>query len=331
MLEIAKRSDADRSALFTTTAVKVGMNEAIVEKDFWVSWMLEILFHHCDYSDQLSFKGGTSLSKGYGIIERFSEDIDLILDWRILGYELNEPWESRSNSAQDRFNDKANEKTIVFLEEILMPHLVQVVQEQGIEKYKFYIDKSDRQTIRFVYPQIFVDEALVQEIRLEIGSLAAWTPLTERSITPFVAEQFPQVFSKSNTVVRTVQAKRTFWEKATILHSEAHRIGSKIPQRYSRHYYDLYLLYNSQIKEEAFKDFDLLVKVAAFKQKFYRSNRAKYDEANKEGLKLLPPQESMDDLLQDYESMQSMIFGTVIPFEDIVQGLEKMLEEIKYL
>lgn len=227
MLEIAKRSDKDRSDLFTATAVKVGMNEAIVEKDFWVCWMLEILFHHCDYSNQLSFKGGTSLSKGYGVIERFSEDIDLILDWRILGYKLNEPWESRSNSAQDRFNEEANDKTIAFLEEKLIPHLSRVVQEQGIEKYKFFIDESDRQTIRFVYPQIFADEALVQEIRLEIGSLAAWTPLTERSITPFVAEHFPQVFSKSKTIVRTVQAKRTFWEKATILHSEAHRIGSR--------------------------------------------------------------------------------------------------------
>lgn len=93
----------------------------------------------------------------------------------------------------------------------------------------------------------------------------------------------------------------------------------------------MYLLYNSQIREEAFNDFDLLEKVAAFKQKFYRSNRAKYDEANKEGLKLLPPQECMDDLLQDYASMQSMIFGTTIPFEEILKGLEQMLDEIRAL
>lgn len=331
MLKIALLSDKDRSDLITATAAKVGMNEAIVEKDFWVSWMLEILFHHCDYSNQLSFKGGTSLSKGYGIIKRFSEDIDLILDWRALGYKLNEPWEERSNTAQEKFNKDANKKTMIFLKDVLMPHLVALVHEQGVEKCRFYIDESDKQTIRFVYPQIFVDEALVQEIRLEIGSLAAWTPLTERAITPFVAEYFPQVFSKSRTIVRTVQAKRTFWEKATILHSEAHRNGSKIPQRYSRHYYDLYLLYKSEIKDEAFNDFELLEKVATFKQKFYRSNRAKYSEANKKGLKLLPPKESMADLFKDYASMQSMIFGPAIPFEDILQGLENMLEEINSL
>lgn len=175
---------------------------------------------------------------------------------------------------------------------------------------------------------MFTDEALVQEIRLEIGSLAAWTPLTNRVITPFVAEQFPQVFGKSNTEIRTVKAKRTFWEKATILHREAHRNGTRIPQRYSRHYYDLYLLYNSHIKEEAFSDFELLEKVAAFKQKFYRSNRAHYDEANKECLKLLPPQNSMDDLIDDYNSMQSMIYGIEISFDEILEGLERMLEEI---
>jgi len=83
MLDLAKRSDEDRAAIFTSTALKIGINEAIVEKDFWVCWTLEMLFHHCDYSNYLSFKGRTSLSKAYGIIKRFSEDIDLILDWKV--------------------------------------------------------------------------------------------------------------------------------------------------------------------------------------------------------------------------------------------------------
>lgn len=329
MLELAKRSDSDRNDIFISTAVKIGLNNAIVEKDFWVCWMLELLFHHCDYSNNLSFKGGTSLSKGYGLIERFSEDIDLILDWRILEYGLNEPWIKRSNSAQDKFNKMANEKTEIFLETKFMPHLKKIVSIQGIKNYKLYIEDSDKQTIRFVYPQLFSDESLVQEIRLEIGSLAAWTPLTSRYISPFVSEKFPNIFSKPNTLVRTVDAKRTFWEKATILHAEAHRTGTKIPQRYSRHYYDLFMLYNSHIKNEAFADFELLQKVAIFKQKFYHSNRSKYNEANREGLKLLPHEEKINDLIKDYKSMQSMIFGKKISFEEILDGLEKMMIEIK--
>lgn len=329
MLNLAKRSNQDRAAIFTSTALKIGMNEAIVEKDFWVCWMLEILFHHSEYADFLSFKGGTSLSKGYGIIERFSEDIDLILDWRVLGYGIKEPWQSRSISAQLRFNDEMNNKTAEFLSDALMPHLYSVVKEQGIEGGSFYIDKKDQLTIRFVYPQLYSDEALTQEIRLEIGCLAAWTPLTSRNITPFVAEQFPHLFEKEITKIRTVEAKRTFWEKATILHSEAHRSGTKIPQRYSRHYYDLYMLYKSPIKKEAFEDFELLKKVAVFKQKFYRSNRARYDQANKDELQLIPPIGSITQLQNDYNSMQSMIFGIPIPFEVILNGLSEMLKEIK--
>jgi len=329
MLELAQRSNEDRSAIFTATALKVGMNEAIVEKDFWVCWMLELLFHHSTYSNQLSFKGGTSLSKGYGIIERFSEDIDLILDWRILGYSQNEPWHERSNSAQDRFNLEANSRTEEFLAEKMMPHLDELAQVNGITDYQFYIDVSDKQTIRFIYPQLFTDEALVQEIRLEIGSLAAWTPLTNRVITPFVAEEFPHVFQKRSTNIRTVDAKRTFWEKATILHSESHRVDTRIPQRYSRHYYDLYLLSKSHVKNDALDDIELLEKVAAFKSKFYRSNRSRYDLATKEDLKLLPPHSSFLDLHTDFKSMQSMIFGRKIDFDEILAGLEQLLEEIR--
>lgn len=331
MLNLAKRPNEDRAAIFTSTALKIGMNEAIVEKDFWVCWMLEILFHHCEYANRLSFKGGTSLSKGYGIIERFSEDIDLILDWRVLGYEIDEPWQERSVSAQVRFNDEINSKTADFLREILMPYLQNVIIEQGIDGSKFYIEATDLQTIRFIYPQLYTDKALLQEIRLEIGSLAAWTPLTTRKVTPFVSEQFPDLFDKANTNIRTVEAKRTFWEKATILHSEAYRIGTKIPQRYSRHYYDLYMLYKSHVKAEAFGDFELLDKVAIFKQKFYRSNRSRYDEANKDGLLLIPSKESIIDLQKDYRSMQSMIFGESISFETILNGLSEMLEEIKLI
>lgn len=329
MLELAKRSNEDRRAIFAATTLRVGMNEAIIEKDFWVCWMLDILFHKSDYSESLSFKGGTSLSKGYNIIKRFSEDIDLILDWRILGYKLDEPWIERSNTAQVKFNKAINLKTAIFLRDELMPHLYKLSKMNGIKDYQFYIDENDKQTIRFVYPQIFKDSALVQEIRLEIGSLAAWTPLTDKTITPYVAENFPDVFSKKSTLVRTVEAKRTFWEKATILHSEAFRRNKSIPERYSRHYYDLYLLYNSSIKDEAFKDLDLLENVAKFKQKFYKSNRAQYELANREHLELLPPEESLKDLYSDYDNMKSMIFGEYIVFDEILNGLSNMVDEIR--
>ena len=92
MRRIAKINEDDRKALFHNTAAKMGMTDAIIEKDFWVCYMLDYLFHRCAWKDNFAFKGGTSLSKAYGLIQRFSEDIDLILDWRVLGYGYNEPF-----------------------------------------------------------------------------------------------------------------------------------------------------------------------------------------------------------------------------------------------
>ena len=109
MNNIARINSNDRKALFQNTAAKMGLTEAIVEKDYWVCFMLDYLFHRCKWKDSIAFKGGTSLSKAYGLIERFSEDIDLILDWRVLGYEKDEPWENRSNTKQDLFNKEASE------------------------------------------------------------------------------------------------------------------------------------------------------------------------------------------------------------------------------
>ena len=115
MYNIAKASEQDRRVLFRNTAQQTGLHEAIIEKDFWVCLTLDHLFHHSPWKAAFTFKGGTSLSKCYGLIQRFSEDIDLILDWRVLGYGLHEPWAPRSNTKQDQFNKEANERAEQFL------------------------------------------------------------------------------------------------------------------------------------------------------------------------------------------------------------------------
>ena len=100
MRNIARLPENDRRELFRNTADKMGLNDAIVEKDFWVCFTLDYLFHRCPWRNSITFKGGTSLSKAFNLISRFSEDIDLILDWRVLGYGKDEPWEKRSNTKQ---------------------------------------------------------------------------------------------------------------------------------------------------------------------------------------------------------------------------------------
>ena len=121
MRNIARLSDNDRRELFRNTADKMGLNDAIVEKDFWVCFTLDYLFHRSPWKESITFKGGTSLSKAFHLISRFSEDIDLILDWRVLGYGKDEPWEKRSNTKQDAFNKEANARAEVFLAETFCP------------------------------------------------------------------------------------------------------------------------------------------------------------------------------------------------------------------
>ena len=115
MRNIAKLPDNDRLELFRNTADKMGMNDAIVEKDFWVCFTLDYLFHRSPWKEAITFKGGTSLSKAFHLISRFSEDIDLILDWRVLGYGKDEPWKKRSNTKQDAFNKEANARADIGL------------------------------------------------------------------------------------------------------------------------------------------------------------------------------------------------------------------------
>ena len=117
MKHISRIPVSEREILFRNTAEKCGMSPGIVEKDFWVCWTLDYLFHDCPWAEHLAFKGGTSLSKCFGLIQRFSEDIDLILDWRLLGYEKDEPWAERSKTRQDKFNKEANSRTEEFLRE----------------------------------------------------------------------------------------------------------------------------------------------------------------------------------------------------------------------
>ena len=329
MRNIATIKENDRKALFQNTAAKMGLTNAIIEKDFWVCFMLDYLFHRCKWKESIAFKGGTSLSKSYGLIERFSEDIDLILDWRVIGYGINEPWEVRSNTKQDDFCKEANTRTKEFLKNTFVPTIIEDLQKELNTSVNCYIDKDDPQTVVFEYNRSFEDSSILPIIRLEIGALAAWTPAEPRIITPYAAVQYPKVFTQPETEILTVLPKRTFWEKITILHREAFRPENKsFPARYSRHYYDLYCMIHSTVKDEALADIELLDKVAEFKDKFYRCAWARYDEAKVGTIRLIPPERNLQVLKDDYSHMQNMIFGDKPDFEIILKGIEQLENEI---
>lgn len=331
MQRIATISVSDRADLFRNTARKMSLHEAIVEKDFWVCWTLDYLFHQCQWKSSFAFKGGTSLSKSYHLIQRFSEDIDLIMDWRLLDYEYDTPWETRSNTKQDSFNKEANDRAERFLAKTFLPILQQDLSKLLQTKANLYIDQTDKQTIRFVYPQTFADTSILQEIRLEIGALAAWTPAREVTIKPYAVEHYAKLFQKPETSILTVMAERTFWEKVTILHREANRKRSPLPARYSRHYYDLYCMNNSPVKLSAFSNMPLLDRVVQFKAKFYRCPWAKYEDAKIGTMKLMPSLEYIEDLRTDYHHMKNMIYGDKPEFDEILAGIESLEREINLL
>jgi hypothetical protein len=332
MRNIARLSDNDRRELFRNTADKMGLNDAIVEKDFWVCFTLDYLFHRSPWKESITFKGGTSLSKAFHLISRFSEDIDLILDWRVLGYGKDEPWEKRSNTKQDAFNKEANVRAEVFLSETFCPAVkAGLSQEIGCEA-NVYIDEKDKQTVIFAYPHLFMNTATLQVIRLEIGALAAWTPAKTALIEPYAAKYYPKIFEQKETAILTVAPERTFWEKATILHHEANRPEHlEMPQRYSRHYYDLYRMAATPVKEAAFSRLDLLKKVVDFKMKFYPRAWAKYPEAVPGTLKLLPPEYRFAALETDYNSMQDMLYGDIPTFETVIAAVQELEKEINTL
>ena len=324
MDKIAILSNEERKELFAETAGQMGVHPSIIEKDFWVVWLLDKIFSDRTLKNILMFKGGTSLSKVYNLIGRFSEDIDLILDWREVTDE--DPQRDRgSKNKQVKFNEKINKEALQYIEESLLPVLSKLVYPIC----QCEIDYSNPYNIIVTYPRTFDNTYLRSEVLLEIGPLASWQPSNQFEIESYAAQYFPKIFQRAKCKVNAIEAKRTFWEKATILHQEANRDESKyMPERYSRHYYDLACMAKSSVKTEALSDLQLLEQVVDFKRKFYPASWAKFEEAKPGSLKLVPPDYRIKELEVDYRAMEQMIFDKELSFEEILEILQELENEI---
>lgn len=326
MKAVAQLSEQERKELFSETATNMGVTAAAAEKDFWICWVLLHLFEDEVLKQHLRFKGGTSLSKCYNAIERFSEDIDLILDWTQLTKE--NPEEERSKTKQNQLNQSINQQAQTYIADTLLPRLIELMGDTC----ELLIDPSDPHTVNITYPKAFSSEYLRPQVRLEIGPLAAMLPMEWCSVEPYTAKYFPDVFEQPSVSVPTIVIQRTFWEKLTILHAEAHRPADKqLPSRYARHYYDVYKLINAGFASEALKQADLLPEVVAFKQKFYPSGWANYDTATLAALVLQPSRHHLASLRTDYEQMQEMLFGEKPDFDDILAALIQLEDEVHAL
>ena len=325
MDRIALMPAQKRNELFALTAERRGMRSgAIVEKDFWVTWVLGQLFASPLLGTRILFKGGTSLSKVFGLIERFSEGIDLILDWNEVVTE--DPNSERSKTKQDHFNKALPALSRKYIEDVFLPEVESLME--GI--CSAAVEEGAPDVINIRYPSEFGDAYLRPEIRLEIGPLAQWLPNARYRVTSYAAEAFPELFEEPSCEVQAIKAQRTFWEKATILHQEAHRPeGTPFPARYSRHYYDLSMMAEEQdVRRSALDAPDLLESAVAFKMKFYPRSWARHDLAKVGTLQLLPPEWNMDALRDDYAAMREMVFGRYPDFDSVISTLNDLQAEI---
>lgn len=342
MDEIARLPAKDRADLFSTAATRRGdMLSALVEKDFWVCWSLKRIFTLEDSPAGLIFKGGTSLSKVYQAIDRFSEDVDLSFDRSALGF-AGEKDPARASSRNQ--TERQLKALSAACQEMIRAKFIPLLEanfrkalDTAPSKTTWWLeldkDDPDQQTVLFHYPAGIPDRetATVPDIRLELGARGEQWPAEQATVTSYAALAEPKPFKEPSCEVKVLAIERTFWEKATILHAWHHLPPSKpLPERQSRHYFDLANLYEKGHGKKALTKVDLLKSVAAHKSIFFRSPPAKYETAVPGTLRLLPTPLRRKELESDYARMRQMIFGEVPPLDhvfDVLGELERKINE----
>lgn len=325
-----------RAEAFREAAARMNVQPVIIEKDFWVCWTLKRVFSLDDRIPGLIFKGGTSLSKAYGVIRRFSEDIDLSLDRHDLGFAgERDPAAAMSASKRKALLDELEGAAIAAVAGPVKDALVAAAGAALGADGDILVD-DDPQTLLFAYPQsLGADDQLAYvrpAVRLEFGARSDHLPSEQKEIAPYLHTEIPDLICEPTVTVKTLAAERTFWEKATILHMLVHNEPDKpLGERISRHYYDLAQLARSDIKKKALGNLELLAAVAAHKAVFFKSARANYEHARPPTLKLVPGPELEKALRTDYVRMGEMLFDEPEPIDDLLKALLELETEVNAL
>jgi len=318
--DLALLTVSERSDYIRTAAAESGLSELIVEKDFWVVWLLEQLFALSPAVGPFTFKGGTSLSKGFSAIQRFSEDIDISIGRATLGFPDDEYFYAAVSAKETKRRvEQIRGVVSQYAVESLLPALRNQVAGKIQGAWSF--ECGEPGSLRFQYPtkQIGTIGYIKPDVLIEFGHADSW-PATDVTISPYLVDALEPVTGSIR--VRVLDPQRTFWEKATILHEIAHRDEQiPFPLGYSRHYYDLARLDRTDIGTSAVQNTTLLEAVVRFKSVFFASNRARYDLAKPGSLRLIPPAFRRKAIADDYAQMSAMIFGTIPTIDEILGGL----------
>jgi len=320
-------SEQDRQEIFTEVANQKELSIAAVEKDWWVVQTLAVIFS-MECASALIFKGGTSLSKGWNLIQRFSEDIDLMLDREFLGF---------TGELTKGDIRRLRRKSYQFITENFTEELKNKFSELGFKdltvKYR-EVENHDQDPliIEIYYPTLTnKDSYLKPAVLVEVGSRSLKEPFTQRNFGTIVSEVFTnRPFADKPITIPVVNPERTFLEKIFLLHEEFQKPQDKIRvERLSRHLYDIEKLSQSGYAKIALQDPELYNTIVKHREKFTPISGIDYANHTPDKLSFIPPDAILKDWQQDYETMmQTMIYDNPLPFDELIKRLTELQRKI---
>lgn len=318
---------AQQRTLIEEAARRMNLPVQSIEKDLWVCWLLRKLMSLDPWGAHLTFKGGTSLSKAHGLIERFSEDIDLVVDREAL--ELvgdNDPKKADSPTQVKQRVKRIAKACHEWASEDFMPTLHQAIKD-GLTGPDWHLDlapitETQETSFSFRYPRLFNEGTgyLRPEIKVELVAKADPWPSKPMPISTYVHQQFPGAIGDGLFDVNTMQAERTMLEKALLLHEVLIQRPEGPKPRLARHYYDLFRLYKAGFGESAMHDHSLYTAIIDHRRTFYRYGNVNYDALMSEGFSIIPQGEARKEWERDYANMQrDMFYGDVPAFDTVME------------
>jgi hypothetical protein len=313
-------SEHRKLEIFNQVSTQTGLPPAAIEKDWWVTLVLKAIFS-LPFSKYIVFKGGTSLSKGWKLIERFSEDIDLAVNPAFFGF--------KGDLTKGEVR-RLRKKSCEVLSTEFPGKLESLINKIGISKFDLSVkdfDASDTDPIEVQLHYSSITEKsdyLNPWVIIEVGSRSLIEPFEKRPIRSLVGEIFTeQEFADSPEMLPTVLPKRTFLEKAFLLHEEYKRLPEKIKsERKSRHLYDLEKIMDTEHGKEALKDIKLYNSIVKHREKFAHLSGVDYASHGPEKIDFIPPEEVIGEWESDYKVMQeNMIYGESLAFPNLIKRL----------
>lgn len=319
--------------VFAEAAARKALPAVAVEKDWWVTAVLRALFS-LPYAEHLSFKGGTSLSKCWNLIERFSEDVDIAVNREYLGFS--------NNLSKTQINDKLRRAACSFVRDTLQFDVARRLEMQGINKELFSVvvditpvTTTDPEVIEIVYQSLFDNNGYIKPVvKIEVSGRSMTEPLQLVELQSIVDEVFVGMPFVSQTFgTNAVIPERTFLEKICLLHEEFAKPQEWMrTERMSRHLYDLERMMNTQIADRALSNCDLYNSVVEHRRVFVGLKGFDYSTLAPQTVQIVPPESIINRWKEDYKIMQgSMIYGKSLTFNELIDKVKQLNEKINQL